>query len=135
MGIFYVPVLIWLNENGEVIRGPENGSPSREKQELIKDWLEKGDESAAISEWENRSQHTISKTTQKALDLFEQGQELLNQGKKEETLKLWEEAFRLEPKNWLIRKQFWALKYPEKFYETGDSPDFRWQKRMLKKGE
>jgi len=38
-------------------------------------------------------------------------------------------ARKLDPENWLIRKQIWALEHPEKFY---DGPvDFKWQRKQL----
>jgi len=38
----------------------------------------------------------------------------------------------LDPDNWRIRKQIWAIEHPDKFY-TGKSPDFNWQSEQLKK--
>lgn len=40
-------------------------------------------------------------------------------------------ALKIEPDNWLIHKQIWAIEYPEKFYEG--PVDFRWQREQLRR--
>ena len=59
----------------------------------------------------------LSENQKRALALFQEGKTALRSGDSEEAEKLWESAFRLDTKNWLIRKQYWAIKNPEKFYE------------------
>jgi thioredoxin-like negative regulator of GroEL len=61
---------------------------------------------------------------------FSWGLLLLNQNQKEAALSKLKQARDLEPDNWRIRKQIWALEHPDKFY-TGHSPDFGWQKEEL----
>ena len=61
--------------------------------------------------------------------LFRRGQELYRQGSVAEALERWREAAALEPANWIVRKQLWAVEHPERFY---DGPvDFDWQKRQI----
>jgi tetratricopeptide (TPR) repeat protein len=36
----------------------------------------------------------------------------------------------LDPDNWRIRKQIWAIEHPDKFYNT-ETPDYRWQREEL----
>ena len=55
---------------------------------------------------------------------------LLHQNQKEQALDKLKLARDLDPENWRIRKQIWAIEHPEKFY-TRDSPDFGWQKEEL----
>ena len=55
---------------------------------------------------------------------------LLHQDEKENALLKLKLARDLDPENWRIRKQIWAIEHPDKFY-TGDSPDFGWQKEEL----
>ena len=55
---------------------------------------------------------------------------LLDQDEKENALLKLKLARDLDPENWRIRKQIWAIEHPDKFY-TGDSPDFGWQKEEL----
>jgi tetratricopeptide (TPR) repeat protein len=58
------------------------------------------------------------------------GQILLRQDEKEAALAKLRQARDLDPENWRIRKQIWAIENPDKFY-TGDSPDFGWQREEL----
>lgn len=60
---------------------------------------------------------------------FRLGQVLLDQGKKDEAVAEWRRAWELEPENWLIRKQVWAVEHPERFYEG--NVDFDWQKEQI----
>jgi len=55
---------------------------------------------------------------------------LLHQNQKANALDKFKLARDLDPDNWRIHKQIWAIEHPEKFY-TGDSPDFGWQKDEL----
>lgn len=61
---------------------------------------------------------------------FKLGMEYANNGKKEKALKELDEALYLDTDNFLIRKQRWYIRYPEKF-----SPiiDIEWQQEQLKK--
>jgi peroxiredoxin len=63
---------------------------------------------------------------------FVNGLELYNQGRIEEALAEWRKGTRLEPDNWVIRKQIWAVENPDKFY-SGDV-DYDWQKEQIAKG-
>ncbi|SES28680.1 hypothetical protein SAMN05518684_11459 [Salipaludibacillus aurantiacus] len=53
-----------------------------------------------------------------------------SQDEKEAALKELDEALRIDPENFVIRKQRWYLRYPEKF---SPSIDFEWQKQQLEK--
>ncbi len=67
-----------------------------------------------------------------AAELFAQGAVVLQAGLRDEALALWRRAFALDPNNFLIRKQIWAVEHPEKFYPQ---IDFDWQKERLERGE
>jgi tetratricopeptide (TPR) repeat protein len=58
------------------------------------------------------------------------GQILLRQGTEEAALEKLRRARDLDPENWRIRKQIWAIENPDKFY-TGDAPDFKWQREQI----
>ena len=47
-------------------------------------------------------------------------------------LAVWREGIALDPENWNMRKQLWAIEHPEKFYE-GDV-DYGWQRKQLEAG-
>jgi tetratricopeptide (TPR) repeat protein len=55
---------------------------------------------------------------------------LLHQNQKTHALTKLKAARDLDPENWRIHKQIWAIEHPDKFY-SGDSPDFSWQKDEL----
>ena len=49
-----------------------------------------------------------------------------------EALARWRQGLKLNPDNYLIRKQIWAVENPERFYE-GDV-DYNWQREQFAKG-
>jgi len=63
---------------------------------------------------------------------FVWGLVLLQHGEKDAALNKLKQARDLDPDNWRIRKQIWAIEHPDKFY-TGNSPDYDWQSEQLKK--
>jgi len=63
--------------------------------------------------------------------LFAWGLALLEAGHRDRALAQFKAARDLEPANWRIRKQIWAIEHPDKFY-TGRSPDYDWQKQQLR---
>ena len=58
------------------------------------------------------------------------GSELLEQGKQDAALTEWQHALELDPQNFVIRKQIWAVKYPERFHPT---IDWDWQRDQLQR--
>jgi tetratricopeptide (TPR) repeat protein len=62
--------------------------------------------------------------------LFAWGGVLLEQGNRAAALEKLRTARDLDPENWRIRKQIWALEHPDRFY-SGQNPDFDWQGRKL----
>jgi len=61
---------------------------------------------------------------------FKLGMEYSQNGKKEEALKELDEALLLDTENFLIRKQRWYIRNPEKFSPT---IDIEWQQQQLEK--
>jgi tetratricopeptide (TPR) repeat protein len=61
---------------------------------------------------------------------FVWGLVLLHQNQTQRALNKLRQARDLEPDNWRIHKQIWAIEHPEKFY-TGDTPDYDWQRQEL----
>ncbi len=47
---------------------------------------------------------------------FGRGVVFQREGKVPQAILSWKKAFGLEPANWVIRKQVWALEFPERFY-------------------
>ena len=69
----------------------------------------------------------------KANALFQQGLDMYKLGDVNGALLKWKEGVALEPDNYLIRKQIWAVEHPEKFYSS-DVVDSDWQREQLRKG-
>jgi hypothetical protein len=67
-----------------------------------------------------------------ALKLFRQAGAAVRRGDSPEAIRLLKLAYPLEPDNYIIRKQLWAIEHPEKFY--GDEIDYDWQKDQLAQG-
>ena len=64
--------------------------------------------------------------------LFRRGLTLYRQGRVEEAVALWREGLALDPDNYIIRKQIWAVQNPERFY-AGDV-DYGWQREQTARG-
>ena len=64
---------------------------------------------------------------------FRIGRTLLRQDRKDEALIELKKAWKLDPKNWIIRKQIWAIENPEKFYEG--NVNYGWQEVQKKQGK
>jgi peroxiredoxin len=64
--------------------------------------------------------------------LFARGVAYFHEGKKEQTKLCWRRAFALEPTNWIIRKQIWALDAPERFYPR---IQYDWQNEQVRREE
>ena len=60
---------------------------------------------------------------------FQLGLTLLEIGKKNEAMAEWRKALALDPKNWIIHKQIWAVEHPDKFYDG--NVNYGWQKAQL----
>ena len=65
-----------------------------------------------------------------ALDLFARGVRHYSAGRVEEALSLWREALEVDPDNFVIRSQIWAVEHPEHFYPAVDR---EWQELQLVK--
>ena len=60
---------------------------------------------------------------------FQLGIILLRNKKRDEAIDQFRAAMLLDPLNWLIRKQLWAIESPDAFYR-GDV-DYDWQKEQI----
>ncbi len=64
--------------------------------------------------------------------IFREGLDHYRAGRTGEALARWRRGLELDPGNYLIRKQIWAVENPEKFYQ-GDV-DYDWQREQTAKG-
>lgn len=60
------------------------------------------------------------------------GQQLYKRGRTQEALAEWRKGVALEPDNYNIRKQIWAIENPDRFYDG--KVDYDWQDQQLAKG-
>lgn len=58
------------------------------------------------------------------------GRLLERTGQRDEAIAEWQAALRIDPENLVIRKQIWALRFPERFHPT---IDWDWQKKQFAK--
>ena len=61
---------------------------------------------------------------------MQHGSELLEQGEQDAAVAAWQSALELDPQNFVIRKQIWAVRYPERFQPT---IDWDWQRDQLQR--
>ena len=63
-----------------------------------------------------------------ALERFAAGAEAHARGDGGAALRLWREALEIDPDNFLVRSQIWALEHPERFWPAVDR---QWQEEQL----
>ena len=64
--------------------------------------------------------------------IFREGLDHFRSGRVDQALARWRQGLELDPDNYLIRKQIWAVENPERFYD-GDV-DYDWQREQLARG-
>jgi hypothetical protein len=65
-----------------------------------------------------------------ALELFADGVAMFADGRERDALATWRRALRIDPRNFVIRSQIWAVEHPEHFYPVVDRA---WQEQQLLK--
>lgn len=67
-----------------------------------------------------------------AAHLFAEGVTYYRAGETSEAIAKWRRAWQIDPQNFIIRKQIWAVGHPDRFYPR---IDFDWQKERMTRGE
>ncbi|MCZ6631791.1 MAG: hypothetical protein O7G87_00165 [bacterium] len=131
----FVPVGIFVDEEGRLVRAVGSVNIDKEGfQEELNSWVTTGGiPEAWIAADKQAFPVALTPEEQEADARFQLAIVLLKQKKKEEAIGELKRAFRLDPKNWLIRKQLWAIETPEAFYEG--NVDFGWQKEQMAREE
>jgi hypothetical protein len=70
--------------------------------------------------------------SKEALGLFQEAAAAIRRNDRSEAIRLLKMAYPLDPDNYIIRKQLWAIEHPERFYAGEIDKD--WQKRQLDEG-
>jgi tetratricopeptide (TPR) repeat protein len=132
-GVKYVPVGILVDEEGRLARsvGSVNIDQEAFRSELT-EWVTSG---AIPSAWIEANREArppeLTPDEREADARFQLAVVLLKNGNRDEAILELKRAFRLDPANWLIRKQLWAVEYPEAFYEG--KVDYAWQKAQIER--
>ena len=66
---------------------------------------------------------------EKAEAFFNSGLQLYREGRQKEALLAWSKSVQIDPGNYIVRKQIWAITHPDKFYNT--AVDFDWQHQQM----
>lgn len=129
----FVPVGILLDEDGRLVRavGSVNIDQDAFRTELI-EWVTTG---AIPKAWIEADKQVVPRemtTNEREADArFQLAIVLLENGKKDDAIAELKMAFKLDPENWLIRKQLWAIETPEAFYSG--QVDYGWQKQQMER--
>ena len=126
-GFNYVPLTLLVDEEGRLGRGPTGTNIDKESDwEEIAGWLRTGS-----IDTPPKPNKAAGFTAPEAKLRFEAAAVALSKQETNAALALLESALRLDSGNWLIRKQIWSIKNPDRFY--GGPIDFDWQKQQLQK--
>ena len=114
-----------------MVKAPFNVNVKDQKTiTMLEEWLSEPDYNAMLLREMKSSNQRVVKTNAEASARFQLGLVLLEGGKKEEAMAEWRKALALDPRNWIIHKQIWAVEHPDKFYD-----DYGWQKTQLEAEE
>ena len=125
-----IPYGVMIDEAGRLVKSPFNINVSNKETILmLEKWLSDPTYNATLL----RNLKPLNKSQNpkviEANARFQLGLTLLEIGKKAEAMAEWRKALELDPKNWIIHKQIWAVEHPDKFYDG--NVDYGWQKAQL----
>ncbi|MYK17021.1 tetratricopeptide repeat protein [Candidatus Poribacteria bacterium] len=119
-----------IDEVGRLVKAPFSiNVGDKETLMMLEKWLSDPDYNAVLLRDIKRSNEPVAQALTEAMARFQLGLILLESGKKQEAMAEWRKALALDPENWIIHKQIWAVEHPDKFYNGG--VDYGWQKTQL----
>ena len=125
-----IPYGIMIDEAGRLVKGPFNINVANQKTlAMLEKWVSDPNYNVKLLRDVKPLDVLDAQTTTEATARFQLGLVLLEVGKEEEAMAEWRKALALDPQNWIIHKQIWAVEHPDKFYD-GDV-DYGWQKTQL----
>ncbi|MBV7338609.1 tetratricopeptide repeat protein [Chloroflexi bacterium TSY] len=134
LGLYFgfkaVPNAVFVDEAGIVRYTKFGGFDIRkaEDRQLADDFISRAEAGSLDAEAKDANGFE----SQEAFDHFYQGLELYRAGNAQSAIEEWRKAIKLEPDNWIIRKQVWAMENPERFY--AGPVDFDWQREQIANG-
>ncbi len=132
-GFKAIPNALFIDEDGVIRYLKYSGFDiiKSEHRQIAETWAATG-ESPQQRSLQDTNVTDSESSHSEAVRLFDEGMSLYNAGQVEKALVLWRKGVELEPDNFVIRKQIWAVENPDRFYE-GDV-DYDWQKGQLARG-
>jgi len=125
-----IPYGIMIDEFGRLVKAPFSiNVGSEDTIALLERWLTDPAYNEALIRESAPPTQSAEPNVREADARFQLGIVLLEIGKKEEAMAEWRKALALDPSNWIIHKQIWAVENPNKFYSGG--VDYGWQKQQL----
>ena len=119
-----------IDEAGRLVKAPFNiNVKDQETLVMLEKWLSDANYNAVLLRDMKRSNKPVSQVITEATARFQLGLVLLEAGKKQEAMAEWRKALALDPQNWIIHKQIWAVEHPDKFYKG--AVDYTWQEAQL----
>ena len=101
----------------------------RETAEVLEHWLSGQDPVPGGEE----PQDGLGAGHAEANAIFREGLEHYRAGRTAQALARWRQGLELDPGNYLIRKQIWAVENPDKFYDG--AVDYDWQREQTARGQ
>ncbi|MCH8063661.1 MAG: TlpA family protein disulfide reductase [Chloroflexi bacterium] len=129
-GFKAVPNGFLIDEQG-IVQYKKLGGFDIRKGEFA-DIVDKWVDSPGLDESLQAAETELSEGHSRAIDLFREGLKLYRQGSVDAAVVEWRRGVELEPDNWVIRKQIWAVQHPDRFYAA--DVDFDWQKEQIAQG-
>lgn len=126
-GFKAVPNVIFVDDAGIIRYTKFGGYDIRkpEHREIAERFITNPD----LAELERLAEEGSGLETIAAKDHFQRGLARYRDGQVDAAVSEWRRCVALEPENWVIRKQIWAIENPKRFY-SGDV-DFDWQREQI----
>lgn len=128
LGFKAIPNGFLIDESGVVRYRKVGGFDIRKQEtaEIVRRWAAGSNLEEIAPEPFRSPQGTANSRSE---SLFRDGLALYRSGRRDEGMAMWRDALALDPDNYIIRKQIWAVENPDRFY-AGDV-DYGWQKEQM----
>ena len=125
-----IPYGVMIDEAGRLVKSPFSiNVAKKDTLAMLEKWLVDPAYNATLLGSVKPASTSKKPHVIEANARFQLGLTLLEIGKKTEAMTEWRKALALDPKNWIIHKQIWAVEQPDKFYDG--NVDYGWQKTQL----